>query len=638
MCGINGYTAARGERVQRTTLLAMNAAAHHRGPDEGGTADLGFAGLAQRRLSIVDLAHGRQPLVSIDGKRTLVYNGELYDYAPLRDELRRGGCEFGTRTDTEVLLNALQRWDVDAFSRLNGMYAFALADARDQSLLLARDPLGIKPLYYWHGPDGELVFSSELTGLLEHPSVPRRLDRRSLLMLLVDRYVAEPWTLFEGVRALPPGHWLRWRAGKIELHDFRAALPQPEVRDEEQALGELRGLLDRCVRSQMEADVPVGVFLSGGIDSSTVAAYARRAQRELGRGELHAFSIGFSRSGYDETGLARSVARHLGLVHHVRRIEDARFEAADLARIVQHVGQPLGDTSCIPTYAVSRLAREHVKVVLSGDGGDELFGGYDHMFWAATVRRFAARSPRLLRRAGARLLDEAAPLFPRALARHARRARKGLEVSLYEPLEQQRRMRALWSTEEARALLVGGLDLELRPELRAADQPSLALPPEQYAARLLLSTYLPGAILAKVDRMSMAASLEVRVPLLDERMLDFAARLPLDLQVRDGVGKYLLRRAGAHLLPDEVYSHRKQGFAIPLFEWFNASFHELLNDYYAPGTLGASLFEPRELADTLQRARAAQDDPARLSDHAAATRAWVLAQLGCWLERFEVST
>jgi asparagine synthase (glutamine-hydrolysing) len=390
MCGING-TARRQGQADPTLVERMNEALRHRGPDDGGVAALGPVALGMRRLSIVDLSGGHQPMATEDGRFTLVYNGELYDHDAARRRLAADGVRFRTTSDTEVLLQLLAQRGLAALDELNGMFGFALHDRDDGAVTLVRDPVGIKPLYYWLGSDGELVFSSELASLLAHPSVPRRLDHRSLTMLLVDRCVADPFTLLDGVHQLPPGHWLRWRDGRVEVQRYWQLELRPEPMDERAATEALRKLLEESVRSQLVADVPVGVFLSGGIDSSTVAALAARVTD----GPVHSFNVGFASPEFDESEIARAVARHIGSEHHELRVEDASFDPDILDVVVDHVGQPLGDLSCIPTYLVSKFARERVTVILSGDGGDEFFGGYDHMHWAARVRRVQKTTPRL---------------------------------------------------------------------------------------------------------------------------------------------------------------------------------------------------------------------------------------------------
>ena len=637
MCGINGFALARSERVDGRAAASMNDALVHRGPDDGGSADLGFAALAMRRLAIVDLRDGRQPMTSDDGRHTLVYNGELYDFASMRGQLESCGHRFKTRSDTEVVLRAWVESGADALARFNGMFAFAIADSRERSLVLVRDPIGIKPLFWWHGPGGELVFSSELRSLLAHPLVPRKLDLRSLEMLLADRYVADPWTLLEGVRQLAPGHWLRWQDGRVEIRRYHELRLDPRPRDEREALAELERTLDESVRSQLVADVPVGVFLSGGIDSSTVAAFASRAVRESGR-RIKSFSIGFADPQHDESALAREVARHLGTEHHETRIGAARFELELLDRILDHVGSPIGDTSCIPTYALCEFAREHVTVALSGDGGDELFGGYDHMFWAARIRRFTDSTPAPLRRIGSAVLARVSPVVRGAVATKVRRARKGLELSFYEPALQFRLARALWRPAEIGELCAhADAGLRLRPDVEIDPSDVARLEPEELVMLTLARSFMPGAILTKVDRMSMAASLEVRPPLLDARVVEFARRLPLDLKVRGRTGKYLLREVGRALLPGSVYEHAKHGFSVALFDWFNAEFWRLVEDWYAPGSEAARLFRPVALARTIADGRAASRRTGVVSETSAATRVWLLASLARWMQRFGVA-
>lgn len=637
MCGINGFAPRPGERGELATALAMNSALVHRGPDEGGAIDVGFALLAMRRLSIVDVRDGHQPMRSDDQDVTLVYNGELYDVGALRADLAARGHVFHTRSDTEVLLHAWMEHGLGALDKLNGMFAFAIADRRERSVVLARDALGIKPLYWWLGRDGQLVFSSELKSLLAHPAVPRRLDRRSLEMLLVDRYVADPWTLLDEVKQLPPGCALIWKDGRVEIRRWHELALEPRAIDEREAQLELERRLDQSVRSQLVAEVPVGVFLSGGIDSSTVAAYAARAKAERGE-RLQSFSVGFAAPEYDESALARAVSAHLGTEHHQVTIGAAQFELEVLDHVLDHVGQPLGDTSCIPTYIVSKLAREHVAVALSGDGGDELFGGYDHMFWAARVRMLHDTTPAPLRRVGSAMLARVAPMVSGATATKVRRARKGLELSLCAPLEQFRLSRALWQPRELAALCEHAhageflrRDVEIEPDVVER------LAPEELVMLVLAKSFMPGAILAKVDRMSMAASLEVRPPLLDRRIVEFAARLPLEHKVRGRTGKHLLREAGRKLLPPAVYAHRKQGFSIPLFGWFNADFWSLLDELYAPRAEAARLFRADELRRVIASGRDADRNLAALSEGAAATRVWLLASLARWMQRFGVA-
>ncbi|MEO1696026.1 MAG: asparagine synthase (glutamine-hydrolyzing) [Planctomycetota bacterium] len=630
MCGINGILGTEGasalEGVER-----MNARLVHRGPDEGGAVARGACALGMRRLSILDLASGAQPMTSACGRFTIVYNGECYDTDELRAELEAEGARFRTTTDTEVVLELWARRGRRALDVLNGMFAFAVHDARADSVTLVRDPVGIKPLFLWRGPGGELAFSSELASLLEHAEIPRRIDRRSLATLLVDRSIPDPHTLFEGVEQLPPGHIATWVGGRLHVERYWTYALAPEPMTERDAVRELRQRLESSVRSQLVADVPVGVFLSGGIDSSTVAALAAREVDA----PLHTFSVGFASPEYDESAVAREVAVHLGTVHHELRVEDAEYDPALLDRIVDHVGQPLGDLSCIPTWLVSRFAREEVTVALSGDGGDELFGGYDHMKWAARVQRVADRTPAFARRMGQAVLAGAALVPAAGIAERTRRARKGLALTFLDRHEQLRRLMSLHSEEEAAALL--GERRALHPWADIPEETLEGLAPEEFAMAVLAQTYMTSAILTKVDRMSMAASLEVRVPILDRRVVEFALRCPLEHKVRGAVGKHVLRQSGRPLLPDAVYSAPKRGFGLPIGRWFDGAFWDQLEELFRPGRPAASLFDERALRRTIERGRAAHLEGARVSRQAAAARVWLLAQIGRWMERFGVA-
>jgi len=636
MCGINGTIVPEGRADGLDGLAvvaAMNRRLVHRGPDEGGEISLGRATLGMRRLSILDLLGGSQPLTTEDGRFTIVYNGECYDTDVQRAALEKDGVRFRTTTDTEVVLQLWARDGAAALDALNGMFGFAVHDRRDDSVTLVRDPIGIKPLYYWHGPNGELVFSSEIASLLEHPDVPRQLDHASLATLLVDRCITDPWTMLAGVRQLPAGHLLRWRDGSIEIERYWQLQITPEPMDEREAIDELRSRLEASVQSQLVADVPVGVFLSGGIDSSTVAALSARATSA----PLHTFNVGFASPEFDESEVARDVARHIGSEHHEMRVENAEFDPALLDRIVDHVGQPLGDLSCIPTWMVSKFAREEVTVILSGDGGDEFFGGYDHMKWAARVQRMADRTPAFARRVGQVVLAGAALMPGGGIAEKTRRARKGLALTFCDRDEQLRRLMSLHSTDEAAELLGARDGISLRPWASIPESTLAGLAPEEFAMATLAQTYMTAAILTKVDRMSMAASLEVRVPLLDRRVVEFALRCPLDLKVRGTTGKYILREAGRPYLPDSVYSHPKKGFGLPLHGWFNGEFWDLLHESYRPGSAAADLFDRRALDRTLERGRQAHREGAHISKQNAAARVWLLAQLARWMERFGVS-
>lgn len=630
MCGINGVLSSRCTAELRNIVSSMNSALAHRGPDDGGIAELPCGVMGMRRLSIIDIAGGHQPMSNSDNTHSIVYNGEIYDYRALRARLMREGMLFKTQCDTEVVLNAYVKYGVQALELFNGMFAFAIVDSEKRSAILARDRIGIKPLFYYLDNNGDLVFSSELNSLLACPFVPRRLDRESLQTLMVDRYVQDPWTLFDGIKQLPIGHYLRWENGKICVRRYAEINPLPGTVSESEAVEELRGLLGETVESQLLADVPVGVFLSGGIDSSTVAAFA--AEKSPTR--IKTFSIGFKNRKFDESGYARLVAEHLGTEHRELIVDSQGFDLDILDSIVRHVGQPLADPSCVPTLLVSRLAREDVKVVLSGDGGDELFGGYDHIRWMASVRRLSR-----LGSVGLRFFETMAVkagtmhALPARASEFARRSAKAAHIAQFEPDQHLRRIMALWAPEELRFVLRDAGVLRQTFELVKLGTGWSA---EAQAMKLLMNTFLPGAILTKVDRMSMAASLEVRVPLLDDRIVGFSQKLPMHLKIRHGVGKHVLREAGRPRLPAEIFTLKKRGFSFPITELMDNSFWAYFRELYSGSGPARDLFCP-EWIDGVVKTKTIDFQRGNDSSMNNALRIWLLALLGHWFKVYHVS-
>lgn len=620
----------------------MNQALVHRGPDGSGQFDGDGFSCAMRRLAIIDLAGGQQPLHNEDGALTIVFNGEIYNFQELRQRLLARGHRFATASDTEVIVHLYEEHGAEALALLKGMFAFCVHDRRDGSLFLARDRFGEKPLYYWHDPhdpSAGFAFSSEVRSLLELPLVPRRLDREALGYYLRLGMVPAPLTMLRDVRMLPAGHWLRYRAGQLTVAPYYQptlrvdpALAEPEV-----AAEAVHQAVLAAVRRQSISDVPLGAFLSGGIDSSTVVALLRQAVP----GRVKTFTVRFEEAGYDESAIARTVATQLGTEHHELVVPNLGFGAEDFWRIIEQVGLPFYDTSAIPTYVLSKYVREHVTVALSGDGGDEIFGGYPFFRWGQRVAA-AQRVPRWLRSAGVALATAAGPWVPASQATRWRRLRRGLAATL-QPL----------------ALLpvtVGGLfeqtelaGLVRDPEALATSGGKMllatALPPEAESWSVLrrlmyyrLKVNLPEDMLTKVDRMSMAASLEVRAPMLDPEVAELALRLPDSLLIRGGVGKAILRRAMRRELPPVVFDHPKTGFSIPLHRFQNAAYrelaHDLLVDHPAPGL--HELLVPTALRQLLARGLARQEDNVESSVFRASHQLWALMQLGGWLRRFAV--
>jgi asparagine synthase (glutamine-hydrolysing) len=573
MCGIYGvYYADRQRLVADATLRAMGHAIRHRGPDESGLLVDGAFGFGMHRLSIIDLKTGHQPLGNEDGSVQVVFNGEIYNYRELARELVERGHVLSTTSDTEVIVHLWEEQGADCVRGLAGMFALAVWDVKSRTLFLARDRLGIKPLYYAESAAG-VVFGSELKALLRVPEVGRRPDGEALVSYLQWGYVPEPLSILHDVRKLPPGHTLVVRDGRV-VHPPRrywdpvTYFAEPRLGSEGALLEELRWRLAESVKSHLVADVPLGAFLSGGVDSTAVVAHMAA---EHG-GSVKTFSIGFEEPAYDERPYARLAAERLGTDHHELVV---RPDSVDrIASIVAYFDEPFADASAIPTYFVSRLAAGHVKVVLSGDGGDEIFAGYERYavdwrrrHWSALRRLGVAPLAAALSHA----LPEATPgkgyLHAMSLPRVERYVH---DVRHFAPAH----LGALLDGPAAAALRRAGMDGFAAQVARGR---SLAFPGRLQC--LDLETYLPGDILTKVDRMSMAHSIEARVPLLDHRLVEFAAALPGRYTLNGGRGKYLFKKVLHGLVPDAILTRAKKGFSVPLAYWFRDGLADFLGDH-----------------------------------------------------------
>jgi asparagine synthase (glutamine-hydrolysing) len=569
MCGITGIFDARERRtIGRATLVRMNESQHHRGPDEVGIHIEPGIGLGHRRLSIIDLATGQQPLFNHDGSVCIVYNGEVYNYRELISELTALGYRFRTRSDTEAIVHAWEAWGPDCVTRLRGMFAFALWDRKCETLFLARDRLGVKPLYYAALDDGTVLFGSELKSLLAHGGLRRDIDPCAVEEYFALGYVAEPRTIFRSARKLPPAHTLVIRRGQAiarpreywNLHFSCSS--RLSIAD---ACAELRDRLAESVRLRMISEVPLGAFLSGGVDSSAVVA----TMAAMSDSPVNTCSIAFADPAFDESRHAELVARRFATQHHVDSVESDDFDLIDA--LAQLYDEPFADSSAIPTYRVCQLARQHVTVALSGDGGDESFGGYRRYRLHLAEERLRAVMPLSLRRPVFTLLGRAYPKLdwaPRvlrakttleSLARTSVDAYLNSVSFLREPLR-----RELYSA-SFQAQLGGYRAREVfeHHARNAATDDALGL--IQY---LDIKTYLVGDINTKVDRASMAHSLEVREPLMDHPLVEWLASLPSDFKIRGGESKFLLKESMQGLLPNEIMYRPKMGFAVPLARWF----------------------------------------------------------------------
>jgi len=569
MCGIAGF-AGIGLPAEEATarLRAMCDAIQHRGPDSDGYFVSEGVAMGMRRLSIIDVAGGSQPICNEDGTVTVVFNGEIYNHHQLRRELTVAGHRFATRSDTEVLVHLYESHGPEMVRHLHGMFAFSIWDSRMQRLLLARDRTGMKPLSYAPRGDG-VVYCSELRALYAFDRSALRIAPGAVMEYLAFGYVPDPMSIFEGVRKLPAGHFLVWSPGReVQVSRYWSPpLPDPALRDEGELVAELRRRLEAAVVSHLESEVPLGAFLSGGTDSSTVVALMCRHAS----GRVKTFSIGFAEAAYDESQAARAVANQLGTEHTELRVRP------DVEQIFESIAamfdEPFADSSAIPTFLVAQLARESVTVALSGDGGDELFGGYTR--YGDALRRGGGKG-----RAGSQLLGALGLMLPHAFPGRNRlvdlgRSRLGRYASsVVQPLRvDEGGVASAWHP-AGRRTVDEQLDCFVSAE-EAEDFAALMM-------RLDLQTYLPGDILTKVDRTSMAVSLEARVPLLDFDLVDFALRIPGDLRVTAGKSKRLFRRAIRGIVPHFVLSGPKRGFAVPLAQWFRGSLRHRIEALRSP--------------------------------------------------------
>lgn len=569
MCGITGIFDIRGKRdIDRAVLHRMNESQFHRGPDEGGLHLEPGIGLGHRRLAIIDLATGQQPLYNEDNSVCIVFNGEIYNYQELIPELQALGHIFHTRSDTEVVVHAWEAWGERCVDRFRGMFAFALWDRNRETLFLARDRLGVKPLFYALLDDGTFLFGSELKSLLAHGGLKRDIDPCAVEEYFALGYVAEPRAIFRQAKKLPPASALLLRRGQPvgkprPYWDVRFSLDSPLGDDE--ARTELRHRLEESIKLRMISEVPLGAFLSGGVDSSAVVA----VMAGLSTSPVNTCSIGFSDPAFNESEFAQMVADRYRTNHHLDMVESDDFDLIDtLARLYD---EPYADSSAIPTYRVCQLARQHVTVALSGDGGDENLGGYRRYRLHLMEERMRSALPLGFRRpifgALGRLYPKAdwAPRVFRAKTTFEGMARDSVEAYFHSVSILRTPMRQRLFSPQFKATL-GGYDafqVFANHAARAETDDPLAL--IQY---LDLKTYLIGDINTKVDRASMAHSLEVREPLMDHKLIEWLATLPSTLKIRGNEGKYLLKKTMEPLLPSEVLYRPKMGFSVPLARWF----------------------------------------------------------------------
>jgi len=616
MCGICGYASTHAP-LPPHVIRDMAGKIYHRGPDSDGFFETDHVALGFRRLSIIDLSTGDQPIGNEDGSVQIVFNGEIYNFQEVRDRLIAAGHRFHTKSDTETIVHAYEEYGVECVKHLRGMFAFAIWDQKTRKLFIGRDRVGKKPLYYYHAP-GLLVFGSELKALIEHPAVPRELNLSAVDSYLALKYVPAPLSIFKDVNKLPPGHWLLYdqTADQVTVSPYWSLSYTPKSSLAfEDAAAELRRLLSDAVRLRMISDVPLGALLSGGVDSSLVVGLMASHSSQ----PIKTYSIGFEEDGFNELPYAREVAQKFATDHHEFVV---RAEAVDVfSDLVYYMDEPMADVSAVPSYYVAKLARQHVTVVLNGDGGDETFAGYNSYRAVLQYQRYKAL-PAWLRRG---MVEPALALAPGGETGSSTLARmRRLIQQSQRPLADQF---LRWMTM---------IDSDRLAALRVHDAiaPSLITNREAGIGALDwmlhhdVHNYLPGDLLVKMDRMTMANSLEARSPLLDHEVMEFVAHLPEDYKFKDGVTKRILKHACADLLPESVTTRRKHGFGVPINAWLRQG---ALRTAAADLIFGASARE-RGLFNLEAVQRLWDEHQAGSANHG--DRLWALAMLERWQQHF----
>ena len=624
MCGIAGIVRADNAPVDRPLLERMNEAIRHRGPDEDGFYFSDGVGLAMRRLSIIDLKTGQQPIHNHDRTKWIVYNGEIYNYRELRKKLEKLGHQFYTDSDTEAIIVAYEQYGTDCPKHLRGMFALAIWDEQAKSLFLARDRVGKKPLLYTE-TNGQLMFASEFSALVLHPDVSRDVDFEAIHHYLSFMCVPAPLTAYRAIRKLEPGHWLLWRNGEVQTErywqlDFSNKLAISEADAGERAIE----LLREAVRIRLMSEVPLGAFLSGGIDSSAVVALM--AQESSDR--VKTFSIGFEEQDFSELHHARRVAEHVGADHHEFIVRPDAMEI--LPTLVEHYGEPFADSSAIPSYYVSRETRQYVTVALNGDGGDECFAGYER-YAAMNLAQSYAALPRVVRTG---LIGNVAKALPTFTSRRnpLAKAKRFVDAASLSPVERYLRWMSSFD-EDAKYRLYSESFRHETANLRTARFIERWFAKANGAgivdAALLTDTmtYLPNDLLVKMDIASMTVSLEARSPFLDHHLMEFAASLPEKLKLRRLTTKYLLKRVLKPIVPSENLTRRKMGFGVPIGYWFRGAMQPFLREtVLSDKALSRGLFTPQAVR------RIVDDHVAGKVDHS--HRLWSLLMLELWFERF----
>ena len=620
MCGIAGFTQFSRPMGSIDQLKTMANSILHRGPDAGGEYLDKHVGLAHRRLSIIDLSEaGNQPMYSPDQQLVIVFNGEIYNFLELRETLERQGHSFKTHTDTEVILALYQQHGEACLEKLNGMFAFALWDKQQQKLFIARDRIGKKPLYYFQ-QNSRFAFASEIKALLTLPDIPRDIRLDAVYDFFAYQYVPDPKSIFQHIHKLPPGHFMSVNKDGIEVHQYwDVSFKQVSSDSEAQLTEQLLELATRCTKRRMISDVPLGAFLSGGIDSSGVVAMMAQNSDT----PVKTCSIGFDEKRFNETEFAQIVADKYQTEHHELTVHQNVKE--NLEKIVRFFDEPFADPSLVPTYFVSELARQQVTVAIAGDGGDEVFAGYEKYTIDAIENRLRGKLPFWIRK---KVFPKMANLLAKSSASVCRKGKTLLTSLSLDPAMGFYLSNAQIDDRHWNALVKQDVKAELadyHPSRLTTDVYARADGPDHLAKILYtdMKTYLPGGILVKVDRMSMANSLEVRAPVLDREVIEFAATLPSDMKFHRGEKKHILKQAFKPLLPDDILYRKKMGFSVPLADWFRDEIKDLAEEYLFTKSDGIQHFFDMQVVDKFWR-----EHQSSKADHS--TLLWSMLMFQMW--------
>jgi len=625
MCGIAGFVNKGSKTADRGVLEAMNLAIEHRGPDDDGFYVHENVGLAMRRLAIIDVASGKQPMHNADRTKWIVFNGEIYNYRELRQGLEERGHKFYTKSDTEAIVHLYDEYGVDCLQHLRGMFAIAIWDNTEKTLFLARDRVGKKPILYSHQANGDLIFGSEFKGMLKHPSISREVDYEAIDSYMSYLCVPAPQTAFKQIRKLEPGHWLKWKNGEIETRRYWLPDFSKKIKiTEEEAIVETTRILRESTKMRMISEVPLGAFLSGGVDSSAVVALMAQESST----PVKTFSIGFEEQDFSELKYAKRVAEHVGAEYNEFIVRPNAVEI--IPTLVDHYGEPYADSSAIPTYYVSKETRKHVTVALNGDGGDESFAGYER-YMAMEIAEVYKRIPKALRKA---FIEAPINFLPSSELKKTRV--RDVQRFLTSANENRKERYFRWMSIFKPAVKPDIYTADFAAKVSGHDNSAVL---DQWFDRAngsgildstLLTdqmTYLPNDLLVKVDIASMANSLEARSPFLDHKLIEFAASLPESLKMNKFRPKSLLKKVAARLVPSEVIYRRKMGFGVPVGRWFRGEMQDFVRSVLlSESSLKRGIIKPEAIERYVSEHMSGQ------VDHAFPI--WSLLMLELWFQRF----